>query len=409
LIDVWNEVGLSAATPGALDLDQGIDAVTSLAKQAKFSWIADNVSRKGEPLEGLTHARIVNAGPIRVGVMGLVAPHPAHPIPSELALDLDLRAIAKKTSGKLRAEGARVVIALLSGDRRSAREVAVEGVDLVVLGGLDQLEPMPPAPLGSSVVLHAGREGQRLLVVDLELDGQGSFHDESEWTFEHEKKDLTTQAKELAGQKQRLASMKSELQKKRAPKYEGRWLSARIVDLAPEIKGEPKITAKMDAFDRRVNEHNRTALSDVLPKKAPEGSASYAGSESCKSCHQAAYEWWRSTKHGQAYKTLEDVHKEFSLACVGCHVTGYNQPGGSTVTHVENLKDVGCENCHGPGSKHNAAPEEKGLVKRDTPEAVCKSCHNAEHSARFVYDGFRSLLIVPGHGLPLPAHDPGTK
>ena len=94
------------------------------------------------------------------------------------------------------------------------------------------------------------------------------------------------------------------------------------------------------------------------------------------------------------------MHKEFNLSCVGCHVTGYNQPGGSTVTHVALLKDVGCENCHGPGSLHIAAPEKPGLVAIDTPEAVCVSCHNHEHSDRFVYEAFKPLLKAPGHGLP---------
>jgi hypothetical protein len=145
---------------------------------------------------------------------------------------------------------------------------------------------------------------------------------------------------------------------------------------------------------------NRVALKDRKPVPAKEGEPHYVGSESCKSCHEEAYTWWRNTKHGRAYETLEKRHKQFNLSCVGCHVTGYNQPGGSTVTHVEDLKDVGCENCHGPSSLHNAEPEKPDLVARDTPEAICVSCHNHEHSERFVYDAFRSLLIVPGHGLP---------
>ena len=44
--------------------------------------------------------------------------------------------------------------------------------------------------------------------------------------------------------------------------------------------------------------------------------------------------------------TLTTQFKEFNLDCVGCHVTGYGRPGGSTVTHVEKLKDVQCEACH---------------------------------------------------------------
>ena len=53
----------------------------------------------------------------------------------------------------------------------------------------------------------------------------------------------------------------------------------------------------------------------------------------CQGCHQQAYTWWRGTPHGRAYETLTSRHKEFHLECVGCHVTGYELPGGSTVTH----------------------------------------------------------------------------
>ena len=40
-----------------------------------------------------------------------------------------------------------------------------------------------------------------------------------------------------------------------------------------------------------------------------------------------------STSHGRAYATLEQRNKQFNLSCVGCHVTGYDQPGGATVVH----------------------------------------------------------------------------
>ena len=39
-------------------------------------------------------------------------------------------------------------------------------------------------------------------------------------------------------------------------------------------------------------------------------------------------------------------------------------------------------------------------VVPDAPEAVCKQCHNAEHSDKFEYGAYRSMLIVPGHGQP---------
>jgi hypothetical protein len=292
-------------------------------------------------------------------------------------------------------------------------------VDVVVMGGVDLEQPLPPAVHDGTVLVHAGRQGQRLVQLELELDAQGEPHDVGAWSQREAQKDLREKSaelrariasweqaknvadKDLAVQRERLAEMERALTNTPAPKYEGRWFSAEVSELSPEVPGEAKIAALLDAYDQRVNEHNRTSLADRLPVPAPEGAPHYAGSESCKSCHEAAYKWWRTTKHGNAYATLEKRHKEFDLSCVGCHVTGYNQPGGSTVTHVEDLKDVGCENCHGPGSQHNAQPDKAGLVVTDTPEKVCASCHTHEHSDRFMYEAFKSMLTAPGHGLPV--------
>ncbi len=89
------------------------------------------------------------------------------------------------------------------------------------------------------------------------------------------------------------------------------------------------------------------------------------------------------------------------MDCVGCHVTGYQEPGGSTVTHNMNgaLVNVGCESCHGPGAAHSKDPE-KFSILRDTPESTCVRCHNSQHSDLFDYEGYKRTLVVPGHGLP---------
>jgi hypothetical protein len=68
---------------------------------------------------------------------------------------------------------------------------------------------------------------------------------------------------------------------------------------------------------------------------------------------------------------------------------------------VGDLKNVGCESCHGPGSVH-VETEGASLahMRTEVPERVCVACHNEEHSDLFVYEAYRRTLIVPGHGLP---------
>mgnify|MGYP001550634994 FL=1 len=120
----------------------------------------------------------------------------------------------------------------------------------------------------------------------------------------------------------------------------------------------------------------------------------------CSSCHQEERKFWETTKHSYAYETLSSDHKEFNLDCVSCHVTGYEKPGGSTVTHVEKFTDVQCETCHGPGSAHVANPGNLSLIRR-TPDAnLCaSSCHHPPHvGADWNVAAAWPRIIGPGHG-----------
>ncbi|MDB4976502.1 MAG: Cytochrome c family protein [Myxococcaceae bacterium] len=422
-VQIWASLAPAAIAPGSLDLAQQASALADLSALAGFPWLADNASVPAKKAKSpLAQARIVDAQGRKIGLLGLVAPDPAHPPSEGLELAEDLAGLAAQKSEELRAQGAELVIALVSGDRRAARAIASKGPDVVLMGGLHVEQPLPPAQVGGAVVLHAGQQGQYAVTLDLGLApadaGPSEWEDASNWTRREAQKDLEQQIgerreriaswekdakvdpRDLAAQRERLRALEQARDEPATPKFAGRWFAANLIELAPEVPGDREVGSVIDAHDRRVNEHNRVSLAGRLPLPAPPGTASYAGSESCASCHKEAYAWWKSTKHGHAYATLEAVHKEFNLSCVGCHVVGYNRPGGSTVTHVDNLQNVGCESCHGPGSLHNAAPKQAGLIAKAVPETVCASCHTHEHSDRFVFDAFRQMLIVPGHGRP---------
>jgi Cytochrome c554 and c-prime len=109
--------------------------------------------------------------------------------------------------------------------------------------------------------------------------------------------------------------------------------------------------------------------------------ATYVGSNRCKTCHRDAYDVWENTKHHLGTDTLEDVAKkhpplgrQFDPECMKCHTTGFEHPGGYDYpvaklndwvpgerpvlqpgvldAHNKKLRGVGCESCHGPGSVH---------------------------------------------------------
>ena len=104
--------------------------------------------------------------------------------------------------------------------------------------------------------------------------------------------------------------------------------------------------------------------------------------------------------HAKAYPTLVRQNKQYNLECVGCHVTGYEAPGGSTVAHVEKLENVQCEVCHGPGSRHVEKPKEPGLIARSPEKSLCASkCHHPPHvKPSWSVDEAWRHIIGKGHG-----------
>lgn len=404
--DVVAGFEVAAALPGAHDRENP-EALAALASRARL------------PLVGMsaTNAVLREVAGRRVLVLG-VAEEDSVAAAEAVRAQLTAPAFAPRD----------LVVALTRGGRRTARAVAqVSGVDVVVLGGADVDEALPPGDVGDALVLHASRQGQGVTVAGIYLPPVGAARaganpilDVSAWsltarreTLQADIRELTTNlarweqegadAQQIERQRGRLVGMQAELASMAPPPLpEGQLaLNAAFFELPPDAPQEAAVTAAMEALARRVNEHNRVALADWAPEPVANGEPHFVGSAQCQSCHSAAYAWWSNHPHGRAYSTLEVRHKQFNLSCVGCHVTGYLQPGGSTVTHLNDgaLIDVGCENCHGPASAHVASSGTVAPPRRDVPESVCVGCHNPEHSDRFVYEVFRRTLLVPGHGL----------
>jgi 2',3'-cyclic-nucleotide 2'-phosphodiesterase (5'-nucleotidase family) len=452
LIDVFDRMDMAAATPGHLDFAHGVDTFRQLAAEAEFPFLAagvrigsgdeggdENGSEDGDGSEDgngrggggenlLRPTLLREIAGVKLGLVGVSRfESRTGAVPEGVTRETELAEAARAGVASLKEEGAELIVALVSGTRRDARQIArLDDVDFVVQAGLDQAEAIPPVDADGSFLVHGGRHGQGLLVLDIWRRDDGDFTDWSEWTVADEREHLEARIGELrrrleewagddsvdeadvANQRRRLERMERELAALRPPsEVEGNAFFAEWVELPPDAPQLPAITRLLDALDRRINDNNARVFADLVPEPAPEGTPHYVGSESCagSDCHQAAYDWWTGHAHGRAYATLVERHKEFNLSCVGCHVTGYMKPGGSTVTHNADgaLVNVGCEVCHGPGSAHVADPEADGLITLETPERVCVNCHNPEHSERFVYDAFINMILVPGHGRPAPS------
>jgi hypothetical protein len=156
--------------------------------------------------------------------------------------------------------------------------------------------------------------------------------------------------------------------------------------------------------------------------------AEYVGTGTCKECHESEYKVWKNSKHSVAYATLEKAPKhplaQFDGECVACHTVGFGYKTGYTdEVRTKHLRNVGCEDCHGPGSLHVDDVKTKGKVtnwavlkamnefkgKGDLPQAdvglfgACQKCHDIDNDVNFKSARFGWYWKQIAH--PMPASE----
>lgn len=131
----------------------------------------------------------------------------------------------------------------------------------------------------------------------------------------------------------------------------------------------------------------------------PESIKTYVGSESCRKCHEGEYDRFRAhAKKADSYKHILMMKKGLTEAefrqCFECHTTGYGKPGGfRSEQETPELKDAGCEVCHGPGKAHAESQDPKDIRGKLSPKD-CEACHNVERVEAF---RFKPLIFGGAH------------
>lgn len=108
--------------------------------------------------------------------------------------------------------------------------------------------------------------------------------------------------------------------------------------------------------------------------------ATYVGAINCRDCHANIYDQYTQEQPmGINDPATYHTDERHVGSCGACHVTGYGQPtGGQLDGSTPMLDGIGCESCHGPGSKHltaGSAADRRATITRVPPDKTCMDCH----------------------------------
>jgi hypothetical protein len=153
--------------------------------------------------------------------------------------------------------------------------------------------------------------------------------------------------------------------------------------LGSDYEADKRIRALIDEYDARV----ARLLKD---REEPLPGTSYIGAEKCAQCHQPFMESWRSTRHANAFASLERVGKTKDPECIACHSVGFGEKGGFyNIETTPSLANVQCESCHGLNREHI---EDYTIPMKRITEEKCLKCHTPENSPEFNYSKYLELI-----------------
>lgn len=417
-----------AFAPGKNDFAAGPSELEKLAALSGAAITGANLTPTGAaPNWGAPFIKNIHG--INVGFLGVSALDKAEGgAPSGVAVTSPIESV-KAQSEVLKKQGARAIIVLAAVGRGEAKRIADAVPDLTAIvvgspgGRGDANTETPPAErIGTVLIAETGNHLTSVAALDLYVRDSAVFADGSGIDKQGKRADVQRRVDELRGKivtweavdggsispadlnarRTDLVKLQGELSALdvNPPAPSGSFFRYSIQEIRDTLGKDPGVTKQLLAYYKQVNDANKVTFADRVPKPVPAGSPSYIGVDECAVCHADAKEVWDKTAHSHAYATLSTQFKEFNLDCVSCHVTGYDTAGGSTVTHVEKLKNVQCEVCHGPGSLHAKKPTVVAMPVPHPGGDSCLTCHHPPHVHEFNASEKLPLILGPGHGKP---------
>ncbi len=325
---------------GEREMALGDEFILEKMKKSGIPIVESNMTYKGKRV-GKEQIKL-KKGDLKIGLLGVTLDQKR--VGQEEWTIHDPFEVVAEEVGKIRDKVDLVILMSHLGYRQSvALAEHVEGIDVVLVGHQGR-RVKTPLKVGGSILAQSGDKGKYLGRIDLSFDrGEKKIVD----------------------------------------------FSGELISMAPEIPEDEEMAALYEEYQTKVKDMVKTEIKG-RKKEEMQRASGYMGAIWCRSCHAEIYEGWNETPHAQAFLTLSRDGEEYNPECIGCHSTGHKEGGFITIDETPTFRNVQCEACHGPSSKHIASKGESPLLVQD--ESVCKKCHTGDRGEGFSYPDMRDLV-----------------
>ncbi|MFZ5760412.1 MAG: UshA-like (seleno)protein [Thermodesulfobacteriota bacterium] len=411
IVAAYNRMGYHAVGVSPNDLGGGLDFLQQQAKVSSFTWLSANlVDARNTPF--FSPSLVLERNGLRIGIIGLTGNDNSPPGKTDPGYRiLSWEEALPKIMAELRPH-TDFIILLSSAGAEENKKISHQFEDIhLLVHSTRQAHNIPPVLQGNTLICQTERRGKYLGKIAITWNDSGKWedhgqddallkkqeHDRLAWQLDRIQqkgdpevifKDKPATLNAYRKIAERMKSLEQEIRLAEEKKKEnpaGSTYENRFLEIAVSLADDQEIAAINKETRKKINTMGRQ-VTDQL------GLPGYAGSQSCFECHREISDTWQQSRHGRAYQTLVDKNQQFNASCLYCHVTGVSrQDQVMALTLPENLRNVGCESCHGPGLLHTSDPAKQKLAAKPAAD-ICLLCHVPEHDDSFEYSRDSKLV-----------------
>ena len=354
-LDALDRMGYVAHNIGEKDLDMGIDLLGYLSQISNIDFISSNIvdhTTQGLKIKPYVIKEIKSEESIlKVGILGIVSPELIENTSQNIEVNdpvLSLKPLVSNLHDK-----ADILILLSHAEMEESLKIAevCPELDLIISGHLVDRPDLYIKKVNNTYVIPVGEKGKYVGKITLLLPQKKTGEDEH---------------------------------------FNGLSPAIETIPLDGSYEDSTEIAMLLSIYQQRLKDEE--LLAQVF-KTDPPSNLTFIGNGDCALCHNRIFKHWEETGHASAYETLVKAEHEYDPECIACHVIGLNYfTGFETMESTPELKGVGCESCHGPGSSHKET-QSKDYGKVDVEN--CEICHNDEHSPNFEFEEYWQKIKHP--------------